>query len=498
MQKLNILQKSETHEVIPSARRLIISLRDLGYDFVSAVADLVDNAIEANSTAIHIDIEFDGDNSSVRIADNGRGMTLEQLREAMRYGTEREYAIEDLGKFGLGLKTASLSQCRKFSVVSRADKKRNDVSAYSWDLDHIEKENRWEIIRPSKNAIKIITAHHLDKSTGTVVYWQRLDRILGYQHPYGENAKKSLNKMCRELEQHLAMVFHRFLAGEVPGRELKINLNGNDVHPWDPFARLEPHTKKLSPHTIRVNFEGVEGNITLEPYVLPHQSNFSSMDAFNRASGPANWNQQQGFYIYRTDRLIQSGGWSKIRTLDEHTKLARIAIRFSPNLDAAFKINVAKMRVQLPTQSRDEIASIVATVTRMAQDLYRNSGQKNPSTLPTKNPAVPDSSLKSISKKSNNVPGQNNPENPSLLQNPDSYLVVRETDSDDRLQSFLFNNSENQLTSSLSSLRQAASNSEQLNWSLDNLEKQLMEIAEPGEKEILQRVFYRFRNNIKA
>lgn len=428
----------DAQEVIPSARRLITSLRDLGYDFAAAVADLVDNAIEANATMIHIDVEFKGDESSVRIADNGKGMTLDELREAMRYGTERDYANEDLGKFGLGLKTASLSQCRKFSVVSRMEIKKNEFSAYSWDLEHVENENRWEIIRPSKNAIKIITAHYLENNTGTAVYWQFLDRMLGYQHPYGEMARKNLNKMCRELEQHLGMVFHRFLAGEVPGRVLKIILNGNDIQPWDPFAKSEPYTKKLHPATIRISFEGTEGNIIVEPYVLPHQSNFSSPDAFTHARGPANWNQQQGFYIYRADRLIQSGGWSRIRTQDEHTKLARIALRFSPNLDAAFKINVAKMRVQLPLQAKEELKRIVTNATKEAQKVYRNDGTKD----------------------TNSPTPKNNPASTSSPQNPGRHKPHT--------------------------------------WSLEDLEKQLIKIAEPGEKDILKKVFNRFRSKLKT
>lgn len=479
-----IIQKPNAEEVIPSARRLMTSLRDLGYDFASAVADLVDNSIEANATVVHINVDFNGDESCVRIADNGRGMTRDQLKEAMRYGTERDYANEDLGKFGLGLKTASLSQCQKLSVVSRPDKKKNELSAFSWDLEHIEKENRWEIIRPSKNAIKIITAHYLDENTGTVVYWQRLDRMLGYQHPYGEIARKNLNKMCRELEQHLAMVFHSFLAGEVPGRELKIFLNENEIQPWDPFARTEPLTKKLSAHTIRVSFEGVEGNIIVEPYILPHQTNFSSIEAFNRASGPANWNQQQGFYIYRADRLIQSGGWSRIRTLDEHLKLARIALRFFPALDAAFKINVAKMRVQLPTQARDEIERIVREVTGVADAVYRNSGPKNPAPQPTKGTTPPTTPAQTPAPAHAQVP----PHNPPLIVDPDPGAIVDGSDSLDGTSVSEIVDSENQ----------KLDDDEPISWSLDDLENQLLLIAEPDEKDVLQKVFDRFRKNFNA
>src|SRR3989304_4743538 len=210
--------KRSGQEVIPSARRLIQSLRDMGYDFVAAVADRVDNSIEAGATIVSIDIEFDGDDSWLRIADNGRGMTAAQLKEAMRYGSDREYEEGELGKFGLGLKTASLSQCQRLSVASRTTSKTSDIIAFCWDLAHIEKANRWEILPLQRNGLGPSIREALKNKTGTVVLWERMDRILGYKHPYGESSRKRLSMMCRELEVHLAMVFHRFMAGEISSR----------------------------------------------------------------------------------------------------------------------------------------------------------------------------------------------------------------------------------------------------------------------------------------
>ena len=172
------------HELVPSARRLINSLRDLGYDFAQAVADLIDNSIEAGASRVSIDVEFEGDDSWVRIADDGKGMSPEELREAMRYGAERDYHDGDLGKFGLGLKTASMSQCQRLSVATRWNRDRADVAAYAWDLDHIEKTNRWEILPIERNSLGPAILEPLKHARGTVVLWQRLDRILGYKHPY--------------------------------------------------------------------------------------------------------------------------------------------------------------------------------------------------------------------------------------------------------------------------------------------------------------------------
>lgn len=375
-------------EVIPSARRLVKSLRDVGYEFAAAVADLVDNCIEAKAKTVWVDIVWDGENSHVAIADNGDGMALATLKEAMRFGSERDYEGEDLGKFGLGLKTASLSQCLRFTVATRNNPSRADINAYCWDVEHVEATNRWEILPVRSAELHEGVRQHLKDTTGTVVVWERLDRILGYKKPDGESARKQIHAMCRELEDHLAMVFHRFLAGEVRGKRLAIYVNENKVMPWDPFARKEENTQCLEVKTFKHEGRDGKGDIIIEPFVLPHQSRFSSQEAFNRASGPEKWNKQQGFYIYRADRMIQSGGWSGLRALDEHRKLARIAISFQPKLDDEFKINVAKMRVSLPATMRDIIAKAIGPAVALAEDEYRQRERKSGGALPPGLPAT--------------------------------------------------------------------------------------------------------------
>jgi len=362
------------HELIPSARRLITSLRDMGYDFAAAVADVVDNSVEANATKVDIAVHFDGDDSWVRITDNGVGMKPAQIREALRYGAEREYDVtQALGKFGLGLKTASMSQCQLLTVASRSSVERAEIFAYSWNLDHVMATNKWEILEVGRDEHPDLLREPLLEHRGTTVLWQRLDRILGYKHPYGEMAKKRLSGMCRELEEHLAMVFHRYISGEAGRRKVRMTVNGNPVRAWDPFVRQEPATKQLESVTLRYDHDGVGGDILIQPYVLPHQDEFSTPLAHAAAAGPLRWNRQQGFYIYRANRMIQSGGWSNLRTLDEHTKLARVAVSFDPRLDEAFRINVAKMRVQLPQQLREQFEKAIGPVIKIAQTAYRRS-----------------------------------------------------------------------------------------------------------------------------
>ena len=301
----------------------------------------------------------------------------------MRYGAERKYQNDDLGKFGLGLKTASMSQCQCLSVASRWNGERANIAAFSWDLDHIERTNRWEILPIERDMLGQVIRDPLMDTTGTVVLWRRIDRILGYKHPYGEFARKKVLQLCRTLEGHLGMVFHRFLAGEVRGKRLKLLINRNEIKPWDPFCRQEPKIRSLPAKTIPLEYDSVAGEVKVEPFILPHQVDFSTPDAFHGATGPEKWNQQQGFYIYRSNRMIQSGGWSNLRASDEHTKLARIAVSFSPMLDEAFKINVSKMRVQMPSSIHEELNNIIAPVVKLAREYYDRKEKRQINFSPT-------------------------------------------------------------------------------------------------------------------
>jgi hypothetical protein len=366
-------------EVIPGPRRLVYALRNLGYDFATAVADVIDNSIEATASKVDIDVHFDGEDSWVRITDNGWGMKPPQIVEALRYGAEREYGAEDLGKFGLGLKTASLSQCRRLAVASRTSAQRAVIAAYEWDMEHIRTTNRWEVLEVVDEAQLALLRGPLSDGPGTVVLWQQLDRVLDSADPDSGFAKRRVLHMCRELEQHVAMVFHRFLAGQERGRKLTITLNGNEVKPWDPFARSERRTQPLQPMRLPVEAHGVKGELLIEPFVLPSQQSFSTPEAHAASAGPKKWNQQQGFYIYRAGRLIQSGGWNRLRTADEHTKLARVAIRFAPALDEAFEVNVAKMTVRLPLSARTDLERAIAPVIKLAQEAYRSSSSSSTS-----------------------------------------------------------------------------------------------------------------------
>ncbi|WP_437099042.1 ATP-binding protein [Streptomyces sp. enrichment culture] len=361
-----------TIQVVPRARRTLSSLRNLGYDLRHAVADIVDNSVSAGATTVDITVHFDGTGSWIRISDNGWGMNANELTEAFRYGSDREYTSTELGRFGFGLKSASTSQCRRVTVVSRADTPGATLEARQLDLDHIDRVDSWEIFGLAPDELPEPVRSALGEASGTVVLWEDLDRILQYQNPFGGWAKRLLIACAEDIDEHLGMVFHRFIAGEVAGRDpLQITVNGAFVKAWDPFCRSEANTTALQEEDLEVRSRHGNGIVHLSPYVLPHQNLFSSSTARKQASGPKGWNRQQGFYIYRANRLIQSGGWCRLRTVDEHVKLARVSLEFFPDLDNAFGVNVAKGSVTLPEELRDALSSRVPTWSKVANTAYR-------------------------------------------------------------------------------------------------------------------------------
>jgi Histidine kinase-, DNA gyrase B-, and HSP90-like ATPase len=361
--------------ITPSAARLTESLRDIGYDFPSAVADIVDNSIMAGAARAEILIEFDGTDSSVSIADDGCGMTANGLVEALRYGTRRSYSRGDLGRYGLGLKTASLSQCRSVTVATRRSQSATRTAVRTLDLDLIAEWDEWLVVDPGPDPAVARARDWLADGPGTVVIWRKLDRVLPEKRPDGGWARRRLEAMAAKTAEHLGIVFHRFLEGAA-GRDFVITVNGEKVQPWNPFAPGEPDRIELASQRFEVVVGDVAGKVTLQRFVLPSRDQFSSLVQFESLSGPLNWNRQQGLYIYRAGRLVQWGGWNGIRGIDEHTKLARAALDFDTDLDSIFNINVAKMRVTIPPQLRQMLERPINELCGQADDAYRKTSRR--------------------------------------------------------------------------------------------------------------------------
>jgi hypothetical protein len=360
--------------ITPSAARLTESLRDIGYDFPAAVADIVDNSVMAGASHIDVSVEFAGEDSYVVISDDGEGMTGNGLVEALRYGSRRSYGRSDLGRYGLGLKTASLSQCRSVTVATCRRSAPGNVHIRMLDLDLIAEWDEWLVVEPLPEPILQRSVERLASEPGTVVIWRKLDRVLPEKRPDGGWARRRLDAMAAKTAEHLGVVFHRYLEG-AEGRGLVITVNEHKVKPWNPFAPSETTTSELPLQRFEMSVGDVSGNVTLRRFVLPARDEFSSLEEFERYSGPLNWNRQQGIYIYRVGRLVQWGGWNGIRGIDEHTKLARAALEFDTDLDSVFNINVAKIRVTLPPQIRQMLDRPINELCAYADDRYRKASR---------------------------------------------------------------------------------------------------------------------------
>ena len=360
---------------IPSAKRLISSMRDLGYEFSDAVAEIVDNSIQAGANVIQVNLQFDGYESYLTVLDNGVGMTPAEIREALRFGSMRDYEQDDLGKFGLGLKTSSLSQCDSLTVSSRNSQKKVQIHSYSWDMDHINKVDQWEILPIETNELLNPVVKHLYSTTGTAVTWERLNRLLNFQDPAGGRAENNFKRLIQELKISLGATFHRYLTGEQRSKKVMIFVNGDLVESWDPFCRTEKNTVELESFSIPISMDGRKGLVKFRPFVLPAQSQFSSSSAHLRAGGPSKWNKQQGFYIYRSGRLLQSGGWCGLRTSDEHSKLARVLVEIPAGFDDLFKVNISKMKINFPRELREETIQKLAPTLKKANYSYRTQGE---------------------------------------------------------------------------------------------------------------------------
>lgn len=332
----------------PDPERVIEGLRDTGYDFNTAIADIVDNSIAAEATQIDILINMDPHNEvTVYIADNGIGMNLPQLVNAMKYGSDRRPDPSSLGKFGLGLKTASTSFCRKLSLISRGDD--NQLRKVQWDLDYVAQKG-WKLknLAVSEDEEEVFEQTAED-GTGTVVVWENNDRLFLREYKQKAAAQNALDKIIDKLRFHLSVVYQRFLdVGRADVPNITITLNNKPVEPWDPFCIGEQNTELLATKTIKVTMpSGETSSFTLKAYAVPRKDTYSSKEAEKTAHVSTDY---MGFYIYRENRLIHYGDWLNMFVKDPHDSLLRIDFSFDHTLDDAFNVDIKKSKIQLNEQ----------------------------------------------------------------------------------------------------------------------------------------------------
>ena len=377
------IHRQDAEEAPPSPSAMIESMRAFGYSLATAIADLIDNSITARAKNVWIEFHWGGRDSYITIADDGCGMSEPTLRDAMRLGSRSPLATRDkydLGRFSIGMKTASLSQCRRLTVASMPTSEQ--VAIRRWDLDYLADPSvdGWSLLKSAAPGSDERLAALEQVQSGTVVLWERMDRIVGDVSPSDVAARGRFLAAANAVEEHLGMVFHRFLSPDKP--KLRIFLNGQHddsaVRPWDPFIENHPATTATPEETLRFP----DGDVQLRGFILPHKDRLTT-EEHKLAAGPAGWNAQQGFYVYRGDRLLVPGSWlglGKPRpwTKEEHYKLARISIAIPNSMDLSWQIDVRKSIARPPSAIRDRLRELADSVRKDAREVYAHRGSYGP------------------------------------------------------------------------------------------------------------------------
>jgi len=351
------------------------ALRGLGYSTAAALADVIDNSISAGAFEVKLIFDWDGPDTRISILDDGRGMSDPELEAAMTLGTinpHDERAPTDLGRFGLGLKTASFSQCRSLTVASKREG--HEIVCLRWDLDAIaiEPAGGWRMFEgPAFGSERFLDPLSALRS-GSLVLWERMDRVV----TPGSNLDHFAD-LVDDVECRLGMIFHRFLEGHRP--DFGLFINGKPVSPWDPFMKGHPAKPWESP-VARVSTPS--GSVEAQCHVLPHKDKLSD-DDFAKAGGPEGWTSQQGFYVYRNKRLLLAGGWlglgrGRAWNREESHRLARIRVDIPNSADADWKIDVRKSTARPPVFVRSWLTGLAENTREKARKVFAFRGSPTP------------------------------------------------------------------------------------------------------------------------
>lgn len=356
-----------TKSLPPYAPTLIESTRAIGYSLEAAVADIIDNSIAAN--AMNVDIYFfPVDGAYIAILDNGSGMNEKEINIAMQYGSKNpteERDKKDLGRFGLGLKTASLSQCRCLTVIS---KQGDRLEGRQWDIDHVIEVGDWSlIILDAEEINQFPQVEELKKyESGTLVIWQKLDRLKA-----GEiNFQLSLGRKIDRVRNHLSLVYHRYLMGESGITKLKLFINGEKVKATDPFL-TNKSVQAMDDETLIIQGH----KILVRPYILPHISKLTS-DEIKMLGGKDGLRKQQGFYVYRNKRLLVWGTWFRMMRQGDLSKLARIRVDIPNTLDDLWTLDIKKSSALPPAEVRKNLEIIINQIAERSKRTWTFRGKK--------------------------------------------------------------------------------------------------------------------------
>lgn len=352
----------KTASAIPEASSMIETFRAIGYSLETAVADIIDNSISANAKNIYFNSEWRGANSIITILDDGDGMDNDELIQAMRPGAQNplsQRSEKDLGRFGLGLKTASFSQCRKLTVLSK--KSGCTPTFWTWDLDYVQKTSRWELLHYIPDEFK----NYLNnQNSGTIVIWSSIDRLISSKTLISdEKSKEKFLEQMDKIKHHISMTYHRFMEENLA----QFYCWGHLVKPWNPFLINESATQSFPE-------DYIGGGAIMKGYVLPHKTHLTE-DIYKEAEGINGWGAQQGFYVYRGKRLLLAGDWLGLFRKEEHYKLVRIQIDLPNSLDSEWQIDIKKSTARPPLVYKEQLRSYAKNVRNRGVEVFRHRGK---------------------------------------------------------------------------------------------------------------------------
>lgn len=354
-------------EVPPFAPSLMESTRAIGYSLETAIADIIDNSVAAGSTSVSIEF-FPINGEYISILDNGDGMDASELVRAMQYGSRNPNELRDesdLGRFGLGLKTASLSQCKKLTVLS---KKNGIIEGRRWDLDFVVEKQSWALIVLNQEEMEILPQYEklLEQKDGTLVIWQNLDRM-----KIGEiDFEESMGRKMDDVRDHLALVYHRYLSGEKGIKKLTVTINGEKIKPIDPFYQKKS-TKPMDAEVLSIEGE----KVVVQPFILPHTSKLTKKE-LDLIGGKEGLRKLQGFYVYRNKRLLVWGTWFRLMRQGETSKLVRIMVDIPNSLDSLWTLDIKKSSAVPPEEVRRNLKPILESVAEKSKRTWTFRGKK--------------------------------------------------------------------------------------------------------------------------
>jgi hypothetical protein len=347
----------------PDAASLMMSARSFGnYDLPGALADLIDNSIKAGAREIALTCRYNDGNPEIRVRDDGHGLSGKELRDAMRPASSNplvERSPDDLGRFGWGMKSASFSQCTRLTVLSRRG---SEITGCVWDLADVD---AWRMGVLDQNEIMVIGSTELLQKDGVEVVWSNCDRL----SENGTLTQSEFNALIVHAANRLALIFHFYLGGEVPGRKLTIRLNNRKIEAIDPFYRGHEATQIFPTETLILGGK----NINIQPFIMPHYSKLLP-NQYDQLGGEEGFLRNQGFYVYRNYRLIISGTWFRLVRHGELSQLVRVRVDIPNALDHIWKITLDKSDAQLPAALRNRLRQLVEGLRRRSARVYRSRG----------------------------------------------------------------------------------------------------------------------------